>query len=70
MANQDNDWNIWRGEQSAILKLTVEELKSMRNDIQNLSKEIWVIKGKSVAYGAISGSVVGLIITLIGGFLK
>lgn len=65
MTNGNNEWNRWRGEQSAILRLMKEEMEDNNKRLDNISKELYIIKGKATVFGAFAGIVASLITSLI-----
>ena len=66
MPNGDNEeWSIWRGEQTATLRLVKDELGEMNDRLGKVEREMWVLKGKSAAYGAVGGVVVSIVIGVI-----
>ena len=69
MTNGDSEWNRWRGEQTAILTLMQNEMVEHNNKLNIISKELYVMKGKVVAWGSIAGAVVAIIVTIIGGLI-
>lgn len=65
----ESEWNRWRGEQTAILKLVKEELYDTRVALNGLKKEFYIIKGKTLLFGALAGSIVSLAVVLITTYL-
>lgn len=60
-----DEWNIWRGQQTATLKLVADELKETNKQLREMKKEFYVLKGKSMAYGGLAGLIVGGIVSLV-----
>lgn len=53
--NGDSEWNRWRGEQTATLKLIKDELEDTKKALTELKKEFYIIKGKTILFGGLAG---------------
>ena len=64
-----NEWNRWRGEQQTILKMLKEEQEETNIRLQRLEKKFYIMKGKSLAYGAVAGATISIVVALVGYFI-
>jgi hypothetical protein len=68
-----NGWERWRGKVTESVDLMREEIKTMPDDIRKdlhkidvrlatIEKEVWILKGKSIVWAAITSVVISAII--------
>jgi len=60
--NGDSEWNQWRGETTAILRLLRDEVSTVRRDVESIKQGLWTLQAKSGVYGGIAGIIVSILI--------
>jgi len=62
--NGDAEWNQWRGRTAALLESMNSELQDMNGRLQTIEKELYIMKGKTIAYGGSAAAVITIILQL------
>jgi len=66
MSNGNTDeWNRWRGEQTAVLRIMTNELENIGGRLGKIERSHYIMQGKATAYGALSGALVAIIIAIV-----
>ena len=56
----------WRGEQQAILKIAIEQMREMNDRLRRVEEKAWIIEGKMIALGLLGGTTVPVAMALFG----
>lgn len=68
-SDNKNGWNEWSNKVLGDLEELKQLYKEITNDITELKIQLAIIKTKAALYGAISGTVVGVVLTALIRFI-